>query len=120
MFVTLSRSFRIEAARRLPALPSGHPCSRVHGHSFVIELEVEGEVGADTGWLIDYHHLDTLWRPLRDQLDHAYLNDVKGLDNPTSELLAGWIWDRLRPILPELTAVTIMETPDTRCVYRGR
>jgi 6-pyruvoyltetrahydropterin/6-carboxytetrahydropterin synthase len=120
MFVTLSRSFRIEAARRLPHLPDHHPCSRVHGHSFVIELEVEGSIDPSTGWLIDYHAMAELWAPLHARLDHAYLNDVEGLDNPTSEHLAGWIWNALKPSLPELSAVTIMETPDTRCVYRGR
>jgi 6-pyruvoyltetrahydropterin/6-carboxytetrahydropterin synthase len=120
MHVTLSHAFRFEAARRLPHLPAEHPCSRVHGHSFGVELEVAGPIDPETGWLIDYHALATLWEPLRDALDHRYLNEVEGLANPTSELLAVWIWQRLSPQLPELTAVSIMETPETRCTYRGR
>jgi 6-pyruvoyltetrahydropterin/6-carboxytetrahydropterin synthase len=120
MFVTLSRSFRIECARRLPCLPADHPCSHVHGHSFVVELELEGEIDPEIGWLVDYHVIARLWQPLHDRLDHRYLNDVEGLANPTSELLARWIWDRMKPSLPELSAVNIMETPETRCIYRGR
>lgn len=120
MFVTLSRSFRIECARSLPTLPEGHPCARVHGHSFVVELEVEGEVDPTTGWLIDYHEMATLWQPVHTALDHRYLNDVEGLANPTSEFLAAWIWRAMKPSLPALSAVNIMETPETRCIYRGR
>jgi 6-pyruvoyltetrahydropterin/6-carboxytetrahydropterin synthase len=119
MHVTLSRSFRFEAARHLPTLPAGHPCARVHGHGFIVELEVSGEVDPTIGWLVDYHHMATLWQPIHAALDHRNLNEVEGLENPTSEHIAAWIWARLRPFLPELSAVTIMETPETRCTYRG-
>jgi len=120
MFVTLSRSFRLEASRRLPTLPTDHPCARVHGHGFVVELEVEGTVDPTIGWLIDYHAMATLWAPIHEALDHRYLNDVEGLENPTSEYIARWIWQALKPSLPELSGVIIMETPETRCTYRGR
>jgi 6-pyruvoyltetrahydropterin/6-carboxytetrahydropterin synthase len=119
MKVTLTRSFRIEAARRLPRLPSSHPCSRLHGHSFLIELELVGDIDPELGWLVDYDEIARLWTPLASMLDHRLLNEVEGLENPTSEHLARWIFDRMRPTLPMLTAVTLMETPETRAIYRG-
>lgn len=119
MFVEIARSYRIEAARRLPRLPASHPCSRVHGHGFTVELALAGEVDPELGWLVDYEAITEVWRPLAATLDHAYLNDVPGLENPTSELLARWIWDRVKPALPALVAVHIGETPVTRATYRG-
>ena len=116
----LRKSFQIESAHRLPNVPAGHKCSRLHGHSWVIEIVVEGPVGDDTGWVMDFADLKAAFRPLYDQLDHRYLNDIPGLENPTSERLAVWIWDRLKPSLPLLSEVVIAETCTSRCVYRGR
>lgn len=117
--VRLVREFRFEAAHLLPRVPEGHKCRRLHGHSFKVELVVEGPVSPDTGWLVDFDSLDGHWAPMHDALDHRYLNEVPGLDNPTSENLATWIWDRLKPALPILAQVTIFETCDARCEYRG-
>lgn len=118
--VRLVHEFKFEAAHRLPRVPEGHKCARLHGHSFKVELAIEGPVDPKTGWLIDFGTLHDLWRPLNDQLDHNYLNELEGLENPTSEVLAKWIWDRMRPVLPELTRVTLFETCDARCEYEGR
>jgi 6-pyruvoyltetrahydropterin/6-carboxytetrahydropterin synthase len=118
MDVILTRSFRIESARSLPRLPPTHPCARVHGHSFLIELELAGPIDPELGWLIDYNDIAAAFEPLRLALDHRLLNEVEGLENPTSELIARWIFDRLSPSLNALTAVTIMETPETRAIYR--
>ena len=85
--------FTIEAAHRLPNVPEGHKCARLHGHSFRVELHVGGEPGADTGWVMDFADIKAAFRPLYDQLDHHYLNDIEGLENPTSERMAMWIWD---------------------------
>lgn len=120
MEIVLTRSFRLESARFLPRLPATHPCSRVHGHSFVIELELAGEVDPELGWLIDYNDIAAAFEPLRQTLDHRLLNEVEGLQNPTSEHLARWIHERLSPTLPALTAVIVMETPETRAIYRPR
>ena len=100
-------------------MPADHKCARLHGHSFAIEIAVEGSVGEDTGWVIDYADLKSAFKPLYDQLDHNYLNDLPGLENPTSEQLAVWVWDRLKPALPLLTEVMIAETCTSRCIYRG-
>ena len=119
MQVRLVHEYRFEAAHRLPLVPEGHKCARLHGHSFKVELAVAGPVNEKTGWLIDFGQLDALWRPLYETLDHRYLNEIGGLENPTSEVLARWIWDRLKPKLSELVGVTVFETCDARCEYCG-
>ena len=111
--------FRIEAAHRLPNVPPGHKCARLHGHSFAVELQVSGEPGADTGWIMDFAELKAAFQPLYDRLDHNYLNEIEGLENPTSERLAVWIWERLKPTLPQLSCVTVHETCTSGSRYRG-
>jgi 6-pyruvoyltetrahydropterin/6-carboxytetrahydropterin synthase len=112
--------FQIEAAHRLPHVPAGHKCARVHGHSFRIEIHVSGELDPVSGWVMDFADIKQAFSPLFEQLDHHYLNDVEGLDNPTSERLAQWIWQRLRPALPLLSEVVVHETCTSGCRYRGR
>jgi 6-pyruvoyltetrahydropterin/6-carboxytetrahydropterin synthase len=117
--VRLIKEYRFEAAHRLPRVPQGHKCARLHGHSFKIELAIAGPVDPNTGWFIDYGEIDGLWQPIHDRLDHNYLNEVEGLDNPTSEVLARWLWERLKPALPALERVIVHETCDARCEYEG-
>jgi 6-pyruvoyltetrahydropterin/6-carboxytetrahydropterin synthase len=117
--VRLVKEYRFEAAHRLPKVPPGHKCERLHGHSFKIELTVSGPVDPETGWFIDYGEIDGIWAPLYDALDHRYLNEVEGLDNPTSENLARWLWEKIRPQLPQLSRITVHETCDARCEYEG-
>ena len=119
MKVELRRTFQFEAAHRLPAVPEGHKCGRLHGHSFQVELVIEGECDPRLGWLMDYAELKERFRPVWERLDHHYLNDVPGLENPTSENVAVWIWRETKPRLPLLTAVIVAETCTARCVYRG-
>ena len=113
------KEFTFEAAHRLPNVPAGHKCSRLHGHSFRCELHVRGEVDAHAGWVIDFADIKGAFQPFYDQLDHHYLNEVDGLDNPTSEVLARWIFDRVRPTLPGLCRVVVRETCTSGCVYDG-
>jgi 6-pyruvoyltetrahydropterin/6-carboxytetrahydropterin synthase len=119
MNVRLVHEFRFEAAHRLPKVPPGHKCARLHGHSFRIELAVAGPVDPATGWFIDFGDLYDAWKPLYDQLDHNYLNEIPGLENPTSEILAGWVWERMKRALPPLVRVTVFETCESRCEYEG-
>lgn len=119
MNVRLVHEFRFEAAHRLPRVPAGHKCERLHGHSFKIELAIAGPVDPQTGWFIDFGVVFDAWKPLHDQLDHNYLNEIVGLENPTSENLAKWIWDRMKGPLPSLVRVTVFETCDARCEYDG-
>jgi 6-pyruvoyltetrahydropterin/6-carboxytetrahydropterin synthase len=119
MNVELRKTFQFEAAHRLPRLPESHKCWRLHGHSFQVEIAVAGECDPALGWLMDYADISAAFKPLWEQLDHRYLNEVAGLENPTSENIARWVWDRLQPGLSRLTEVVIAETCQSRCVYRG-
>lgn len=113
------RRFRLEAAHQLPKVPPGHPCGRMHGHGFEIILHADQDLsGQDIG--VDYDHLAAVWTPLHRQLHHQCLNDLPGLDNPTSERLAAWLWDRLQPHQPLLSWVTVYETATAGCHYDGR
>ena len=111
--------FTLEAAHRLPNVPPGHKCARLHGHSFRIELHVSGPADPHFGWVLDFADLKAAFKPYYEQLDHHYLNDIPGLDNPTSENLARWIWSKLTPELPLLSEVVVHETCTSGCRYRG-
>lgn len=111
--------FTIEAAHRLPNLPEQHKCRRLHGHSFTIEIHVRGPLTDKEGWVMDFADVKHAFSPLYEQLDHHYLNDIPGLENPTSENLARWIWVRLKPELPLLSKVIVRETCTAGCIYTG-
>lgn len=117
--VDIFKVFTIEAAHRLPNVPEGHKCARLHGHSFRIELHLRGELGEHSGWVIDFADVKRAFQPLYDRLDHHYLNDIEGLENPTSERLSVWIWEQLKPTLPLLAEVVVHETCTAGSRYRG-
>jgi 6-pyruvoyltetrahydropterin/6-carboxytetrahydropterin synthase len=119
MTLELRKTFQFEAAHLLPHLPDTHKCRRLHGHSFKVEIAVRGPVQAHLGWVMDYADLSAAFQPLWVKLDHFYLNEVPGLENPTSENIALWIWERLEPVLPGLAEVVVAETCTARCSYRG-
>jgi 6-pyruvoyltetrahydropterin/6-carboxytetrahydropterin synthase len=112
------KEFTFEAAHRLPNVPPDHKCARLHGHSFRVIVHIEGPVDV-TGWVRDFADITCAMKPVLDRLDHYYLNDVEGLDNPTSEILTRWIWERLSPSLPELSQVVVNETCTSGATYRG-
>ena len=113
------KQFGFESAHSLPNVAEGHKCRRVHGHSFRVAVRVEGPVGAESGWVMDFAELKAAVQPTVDALDHRYLNELDGLENPTSEHIAVWIWDRIAPELPGLVAVEVHETCTSACTYRG-
>jgi len=113
------KAFTLESAHRLPNVPAGHKCARVHGHSFRVEIHVSGPVDGHLGWVMDFADVKAAFDPLYRQLDHHYLNDVPGLENPTSENLAKWIWQKLEPTLPQLSAVVVHETCTSGARYTG-
>lgn len=112
------RRYRFESAHQLPNVPAGHQCGRMHGHGFEVILHANQNLG-DEDMGVDYDHLDKCWAPLHAELDHACLNDIPGLENPTSEMLAAWIWARLKPELPQLSWATVYETATAGCHYDG-
>jgi 6-pyruvoyltetrahydropterin/6-carboxytetrahydropterin synthase len=111
--------FYINAAHRLPNVPPGHKCANLHGHSFLIEIHIRGPVDPRLGWVSDFADIAKAFQPLHNQLDHKYLNDIEGLDNPTSENLAQWLWQRLQPALPQLSKIIVQESRDSGCIYEG-
>jgi 6-pyruvoyltetrahydropterin/6-carboxytetrahydropterin synthase len=115
----LTRTFRFEAAHRLPHLPPGHKCARLHGHSFRVDVTLHGPLDPTLGWVVDFGDIKAAAQPVFDLLDHRYLNDITGLDNPTSEVLCLWLWERLAPALPGLHAIRVRETCNASCTYRG-
>ena len=117
--VQIFKEFRIEAAHQLPRVPPEHKCARLHGHSFRIGVYVEGPIGAASGWVMDFADLGTAMAPLYEALDHRYLNEIEGLENPTSEHLAMWVWQRLKPRLPGLARIVVHETCTSGCEYAG-
>lgn len=112
--------YKFEAAHQLPKVPSGHKCARMHGHSYQVQVNVAGEADPERGWLIDFADVDAVVGPILGELDHRVLNEINGLENPTCELVAKWIWDRVKPRLDILEALTVAETRSSRCVYRGQ
>lgn len=111
--------FTIEAAHRLPHVPAGHKCGRLHGHTFQIEIHVQGPLDPKLGWIIDFADIKSAFRPIEEQIDHHYLNEVEGLENPTSENVARWVWRNLKSSLPCLSKVVIRETCSSGCIYAG-
>lgn len=113
------KQFTFEAAHRLPNVPPGHKCARLHGHSFEVTVHVRGPLSTDTGWVMDFADLKAVVKPVIDELDHYYLNEIAGLENPTSEVIARWIWRRLTPMLSGLAQIVVRETCTSGCIYRG-
>lgn len=122
MHVRLVKSFDFEAAHWLPSFPEGHKCRRLHGHSFRVDVVVAGDAPAPPdgrGYLMDYGEIKRALEPVREALDHRCLNEIAGLENPTSEVIAHWVWQRLKPALPLLAEVVVHETCSSRCHYSG-
>jgi 6-pyruvoyltetrahydropterin/6-carboxytetrahydropterin synthase len=120
MEAELVRTFRFEAAHALPDLPQGHKCRRMHGHSYRVDIHVTGQVDEQTGWVVDFGRIKQVVEPIIARLDHSLLNEVPGLANSTSEQIARYLWDHIGPELPILSAVTIWESDNSRCIYRGK
>ena len=119
MLTRLERDYRFEAAHRLPMVPPGHKCARMHGHSYAVTVAIAGELDGPTGWLMDFAEIDERVLPIIRELDHRVLNEIEGLANPTSELLAAWLWQRVAAAVPGLVELTVAETPTSRCTVRG-
>lgn len=119
MAMEIWKEFSFEAAHRLPNVPKGHKCERLHGHSYRVRVFVAGSLDPDLGWVVDFAEIKSACKRIQEQLDHYYLNEIDGLENPTSERLAEWIWERLSPQLPGLSKIAVGETCTSGCVYSG-
>ena len=113
------KKFNIESARSIPNLPKTHPCHHIHGHSFKIIISVKGPVNKQNGFVVDFQDIDDAFSSFKKELDHSYLNDIEGLQNPTSENICIWIWDKIQSSLPNIYKIEIKETDSTGCIYKG-
>jgi 6-pyruvoyltetrahydropterin/6-carboxytetrahydropterin synthase len=113
------RRYKFQAAHRLPNVPMGHKCGRMHGHGFEVIVHANQDIG-QRALSIDYDHLDEVWAPLHMELNYRCLNEIDGLNNPTSEIISSWLWDRLKPVLPELSWITVFETGSCGANFDGR
>jgi 6-pyruvoyltetrahydropterin/6-carboxytetrahydropterin synthase len=113
------KEFTFEAAHRLPNVPPSHKCARLHGHSFHLTVFVTGPVGEESGWIIDFSEISDAVKPIIQRLDHYYLNEIQGLENPTSENLAKWVWQQVKPKLPMMNKLIVKETCNCGCIYNG-
>ncbi|HLX64741.1 MAG TPA: 6-carboxytetrahydropterin synthase QueD [Planctomycetota bacterium] len=114
------KEFTFEAAHRLPNVPEGHKCRRIHGHSFNVAVYLEGPIDPAMGWVSDFFDIKSAFEPYFEMLDHHFLNEIEGLENPTSENIARWIWTKLKPALPGISKVIVKETCNSGCVYTGK
>jgi 6-pyruvoyltetrahydropterin/6-carboxytetrahydropterin synthase len=115
----ITQAFTFEAAHRLPQVPTTHRCHRLHGHSYRVELQLDGPVDPVSGFIVDFFDVEAAFAPLLGRLDHQCLNEVEGLENPTAENIAIWIFDRIKPALPQMTTVIVYETPNSWVEYNG-
>ncbi|MEN9448565.1 MAG: hypothetical protein RJA25_1855 [Bacteroidota bacterium] len=114
------KEFRFEAAHFLPNVGDNHPCKNIHGHSYRVKLSINGELDPEIGWVMDFTDIKDVFTPILNQLDHSMLNNIEGLENPTCEKLAVWIWDKMKPLLPLLSKIEVNETTSSGCIYRGK
>jgi 6-pyruvoyltetrahydropterin/6-carboxytetrahydropterin synthase len=119
MAIEIYKEFTFEAAHKLPNVADGHKCGRLHGHSYKVRLHMKGDIDPISGWFIDFSDIKKLFKPTLDMLDHYYLNDIEGLENPTAEILAMWLWKKIKNDFPQLYAVEIMETCTSAVLYKG-
>lgn len=113
------KKFIFDSAHFLPQVPAGHKCRNMHGHTYSLTVFIDGPLMQNEGWVIDYADLKAAVKPVISQLDHHLLNEIPGLENPTSEMLIIWIWDRIKPLLPGLTKIELNETASSGVIYEG-
>ena len=115
----LYKQFTFDAAHYLPKVPDGHKCKQMHGHTYHLTIFIEGEVLKERGWVLDFGDIKELLKPVLGIIDHALLNNIPGLENPTAELFSIWLWDKIKPLLPELKKIELKETPTSGVIYEG-
>ena len=113
------KEFTFDSAHKLPNVPDGHKCKNLHGHTYKLTVYLEGEIDEKLGWVMDFNELKQVMKPLLNRMDHHYLNDLPGLENPTSEVLVRWIWNQVQPALPLLSKIELRETPTSGVIYEG-
>lgn len=114
------KKFVFDSAHSLPNVPPEHKCKRIHGHTYRLTLYFDGQLDPHLGWILDFNDIKHAVNPVIEELDHQYLNEIPGLENPTCEIIAQWIWNRVKPIVPQLSRLELNETPTSGAVYSGK
>lgn len=112
--IELQKTWHFESARRLTGLPPDHRCARLHGSSFTVEVTVEAPMDPVTGWAVDFDVMEREWAIVHAQLDHRLLNEVPGLENPTTEHIAFWLLERLKFEGATVRKVAVAELPTAK------
>ncbi|MBN8703608.1 MAG: 6-carboxytetrahydropterin synthase QueD [Bacteroidetes bacterium] len=118
--MVIFKKFVFDSAHFLPNVPDGHKCKRVHGHTYKLTIFIEGDLQEKLDWVMDFGDLKSVVNPVVDRLDHNFLNDISGLDNPTCERIAQWIWEQIKSQLPGLVKIELYETPTSGVIYTGK
>ncbi|PWG81653.1 6-carboxytetrahydropterin synthase QueD [Pararcticibacter amylolyticus] len=117
--MVIYKQFTFDSAHFLPNVPAGHRCGSMHGHTYKLTVFFEGDLDPVQGWVIDFNDIKKIISPLIDSVDHKLLNDIPGLENPTSEVMASWFWNKIKPEIPSLSRIELSETPSTGVIYEG-
>jgi 6-pyruvoyltetrahydropterin/6-carboxytetrahydropterin synthase len=116
----LFRQFTFDSAHFLPNVPEGHKCKEVHGHTYRMVIYMEDTIKKNEGWVMDFAEVKKVIYPILEVVDHKLLNNIEGLENPTCELIAVWLWNKIKPQLPILTKIELHETPTSGVIYEGK
>lgn len=114
------KEFTFDAAHFLPNVPPGHKCRNMHGHTYSVRVVVEGEIDPELGWVIDFADMKAAFQPVKEKVDHQLLNEIEGLENPTAEVIAAWMWGQLASEIPGMVRLELRETPTSGVIFRGR
>jgi 6-pyruvoyltetrahydropterin/6-carboxytetrahydropterin synthase len=118
--MTIFRQFTFDSAHFLPMVPEGHKCRQIHGHTYRLTVFLEGPIDEKLGWVADFAGIKQSINSVLDLIDHKMLNNIEGLENPTCELLAVWLWDKIKISIPYLQRIELHETPTSGVIYEGR
>lgn len=113
------KQFTFDAAHYLPHVTDHHKCKKTHGHTYHLTLFFDGNISPDMGWIIDYSEIKNVVTPILKLVDHQFLNEVEGLENPTCELICIWLWKKIKPLITELKRIELKETPTSGAIYEG-
>ena len=114
------KTFTFDSAHSLPNVPDGHKCKEIHGHTYRLTIYLEGELEKDLNWVIDFADLKNAINPILEIVDHKLLNKIEGLENPTCEMIAKWLWNKIKAQVPLLSKVELHETPTSGAIYKGK
>ncbi len=113
------KTFTFDSAHFLPNVPDGHKCKAIHGHTYRMIVYIEGSLDQEIGWVADFADIKKAIEPIVKMVDHKLLNELPGLENPTCEKIAIWLWNKIKEKIPALVKIELHETPTSGVIYTG-